>query len=455
MNLLHKLGLDGAIAYTFLARAMGIVGSTGTVLLIAHSLSPVEQGFYYTLLSLVSLQLVFELGFSFVLQQMAAHECVHLELSADGSIRGNAKAHARLASILQITVRWYTIAALVMVTLLAPCGFLFFAAHKGENVQWQAPWLFAVCASALGLWATPLYSFLEGCGEVKAVAAMRLCQSIAAAVMAWSALLAHRGLYAPALVIIGQTTAGLFFVAQHGRFVRGLLLHRSMLARVDWAKEIWPFQWRIAVSWLCSYFTAQAFIPILFWRRGAVEAGQMGMSLSITGYMIVLVLAWTSTKATPFGQLIARREYEELDKFFQRSLGQSLIVFALIALLALAAVAGLGAKLPAIAHRMVPFNIFVLLVLAACANCVVQSLATLLRAFKSEPFLVQSLVVAALTLGLASISAARWGLLGTAISYVIATGGVALPSALRIYARTRRAYLKANEIGLIAHGEAA
>jgi hypothetical protein len=455
MTLRARLGLDGAIAYTFLARAMGIVGSTGTVLLIAHSLSPVEQGFYYTLLSLVSLQLVFELGFSFVLQQMAAHECVHLELREDGSVHGDATAHARLASILQITLRWYTLAALVMVVVLAPLGFLFFQAHKGETIHWQAPWFFAVSASALGLWATPLYSFLEGCGEVRAVAAMRFRQSVAAALMAWGALLLHHGLYAPALVIVGQTGAGLFFVAMRRKFITGLLGHSSAPGRVHWMREIWPFQWRIAVSWMCTYFTAQVFVPILFWRRGAVEAGQMGMSLSITGYMIVLVLAWTSTKATPFGRLIARGEFDALDKLFQRTLGQSLIVFALIAALALGSVAGLAVFAPSLAHRMVSLSVFALLVFAACANCVVQSLATLLRAFKSEPFLIQSLVVAALTLGLALLSAERWGVLGVSLSYLLATGGVALPSAFKIYQRMRRTYLTRGSHVLIPHGEPA
>ena len=57
----------------------GGLGVVGTVLLIVRFLNPVEQGYYYTLLSLVSLQMVFELGFSFVIQQLAAHECVHLE----------------------------------------------------------------------------------------------------------------------------------------------------------------------------------------------------------------------------------------------------------------------------------------------------------------------------------------------------------------------------------------
>ena len=70
--------MDGAIAYIFAARVCMILGSTGTVLLIVHFLSKIEQGYYYTLLSLVNLQIIFELGFSFVILQLAAHEAVHL-----------------------------------------------------------------------------------------------------------------------------------------------------------------------------------------------------------------------------------------------------------------------------------------------------------------------------------------------------------------------------------------
>jgi O-antigen/teichoic acid export membrane protein len=98
---------------------------------------------------------------------------------------------------------------------------------------------------------------------------------------------------------------------------------------------------------------------------------------------------------------------------------------------------------------------FVLLVIAAGANCVVQSLATLLRAFKNEPFLFQSLVVAALTLSMATLSAERWGAMGAAASYLLATGGVALPSALSTYRRKRRTYLAVGEPLLVSHREAA
>src|ERR1035437_5713483 len=335
MRALKALGIDGAVAYTFLARAINVVGSTGTVLLIVRFLSPVEQGYYYTLLSLVSLQVVFEMGFSFVVQQLAAHECVHLELHTDGSVAGDAVAHARLASTLQLSLRWYTVAAAVMGLVLAPLGTAFFALHAAAGaaqVAWRGPWLLAVAASVAGLWSMPFYSFLEGCGQVRAVAGMRLRQAVAAMALAWLAMLFGHGLYSPALVIAGQTGAGLVFLGAHRRLLAGLLKHPAGSAAIRWTHEVWPFQWRIAVSWMCSYFTVQVFIPIVFALRGAVEAGQMGMSLSITGYMTVLALAWTSPKATPFGHMIARRQFQGLDRLFLRTLGQSLAVFAIIAL---------------------------------------------------------------------------------------------------------------------------
>jgi hypothetical protein len=444
MTARKALGLDGAVAYTFLARAVNILGSAGTVLLIVRFLSPVEQGYYYTLLSLVSLQMVFELGFSFVIQQLAAHECIHLELNEDGSVTGDRVAHARLASALQLSLRWYTLAAVAMGLLLAPLGIYFFSRHAAPGtgqIDWLGPLLAAVTALIVYLWCTPFYSFIEGCGQVRAVAAMRLRQTLAAFALAWTAMLLHRGLYAPALVVVGQTGAGLLFLAKRRRLLMGLLRHPVREDAIHWTREVWPFQWRIAISWMCSYFTVQIFIPIIFVLRGAVEAGQLGMSLSISGYLTFLALAWTSTKTTPFGRLIARREFQELDRVFLRTLGQSMAVFVLIASAACSVVALLPTVAPRLAARMVSPQLFVMLVLAAGANCIVQSLATLLRSFKSEPFLLQSLVVASLTLIMAALTASQWGNDGAALSYLAATMVIGLPLAGATFLRARRGYL--------------
>ena len=449
MKIRRALGLDGAVAFTSLARAVSIAGSTVTVLLIVRFLSPIEQGYYYTLLSLVALQMVFELGFGFVIQQLAAHECIHLELHKDGSVSGDRVAHARLASTLQLSVRWYTVAAVAMGLILAPLGEFFFARHGAPGaayVAWRVPWLLAVAASMASLWCQPFYSFLDGCGQVRALAALRLRQAVVGMSLSWLALLLHHGLYSPALVVLGQVAAGLSFLATRHRLLIGLLGHHTLDASIHWAREVWPFQWRTAVSWTCSYFTLQVFIPILFALRGPVEAGQMGMSLSITGYMAGLVLPWITTKATPFGRLIAARQFQGLDRLFLRTLGQALTAFAMIALVAACGAEMLSVVAPRLATRMVSPQLFVVLVLAAGANCVVQSLGTLLRSFKREPFLVQSIAVATLTLLLAALTAPRWGNTGVTLGYLAVSAGIGLPSALTIFLRARRVYLAINPL---------
>src|SRR5580698_4390252 len=83
------LGIDKAIAFTILARGWAALAGLITVTLIARLLTPGEQGYYYTFGSLIALQIVFELGFSFVILQMASHERAHLTITLDYVISGD------------------------------------------------------------------------------------------------------------------------------------------------------------------------------------------------------------------------------------------------------------------------------------------------------------------------------------------------------------------------------
>jgi hypothetical protein len=168
-------GLDRAIGYTVLARGLQIIGSTGTVLLIVRFLSPVEQGYYYTLWSLVSLYVIFELGFSFVILQLAAHESAALVFLPDGTLKGDAKAHCRLASVLQKTVSWYLVAGGLMLGIMLPLGSVFFSKHRGaaDQLLWQGPWACAVVATIAVFVLNPIFSFFEGCGQIVQVAWVR------------------------------------------------------------------------------------------------------------------------------------------------------------------------------------------------------------------------------------------------------------------------------------------
>jgi len=440
LRLKRLLGIDRAIAFTVLARVVQILGSTGTVLLILHFMTPVEQGYYYTLLSLVALQTVFELGFSFVILQMAAHECAHLTLHPDGRVEGDPVAHARLASILQKTLRWYLVAAFVLCVSLLPVGMYFFSrhAHAAAPVAWQDPWTVAVFATVLMFFLNPFYSFLEGCGQIWQVARMRFGQALLGAGMGWMALVARHGLYAPAMVIIGYIAVGASFLLSWRKLLVRLFRHPVGWSSVSWRAEVWPFQWKVAVSWISTYFSIQVFTPVLFAYRGPTEAGQFGISLSITAYLSTLVLAWMSTKATPFGQMIARGEFPRLRQMFFRTLRQALSLLVFGAALCEAAVVALHYLFPQLAARMASPQVFVLLLLTCVSGFVVQSMAVYLRSFKREPFLVQSIVVAALTVLLSFATVGRWGIAGVAASYLVCSGVIGLILAAAIF-HSRRA----------------
>jgi len=393
----NVLGLDRAIIFTVLARGWQSLAGLVTLTLIARFLSPTEQGYYYTFGSLVALQIVFELGFSFVIQQMATHERAMLTISSNHQISGDLVAHARLASVLQKSVRWYSIAALLMGSFLVFAGLHFFSAHRqgGALVDWKTPWCCVALAATLTFQIDPVLAFLEGCGYVTNVARVRLVQAATGSALAWLALLSHHGLFAPAAMILGTAGTGIIWLCGQRRLLIGLLRHSPGEHRIRWWTEVWPFQWKIAVSWLSGYFIFQLFNPVLFAYWGPVTAGQMGMSLNFATALQSIAFSWVNTKSAPFGTMVARKQYVQLDRIFFRSVSQSLAVCFTGALLIVAGVVWVNYEKIPFAHRLVSPTALSLLFCSTMVNLVVFAEAVYLRAHKQEKFLLNSLVTAA------------------------------------------------------------
>ncbi len=441
----HSIGLDRAIAFTVLGRVVQGLGSVGSVLLIVHFLSAAEQGYYYALWSLVALQAVFELGFSFVILQVAAHERAHLEFHEDGSITGSELAHRRLASLLQRAVRWYSIAAVMMGIVLMVGGARFFSLHQQPQAPniWIVPLRVTVLACAITFSIGPVLSFLEGCGQVTQVARMRFFQSTVSVGLSWTAMLTHHGLFSPAMVLLGQGFVASLLLLRRRRLLIPLLRLQVAKMGISWRQEVWPFQWKIAVSWLCDYFIFQLFTPVLFAFRGPEEAGKMGLSMSVVMQLSAMMLAWMTTKAAPFGSLIAKKDTPQLDRMFFRSLRQSISLFAGAATLVLMGVLVAPYLLPKISRRIEDWPIFLLLLLTALSSHVVQSEAIYLRAHKCEPFLVQSIVIAVCTAASVVLFAKTSGAFGVSVAYFVVLGVAGAISATIIFRAKRSQWARA------------
>lgn len=433
------LGLDRAIGFTILARVWSSCAGIVTVALIARFLTGAEQGYYYTFGSLVALQIVFELGFSFVILQMASHERARLSIADKYEISGDAVAHARLASVIQRSVRWYSAAAVLMVATLIPAGFHFFTAHQqgGVAVQWQVPWTLAAVMASLNFQIDPMLSFFEGCGFVPQVARLRFFQSMVGSLIAWTALATHHGLFAPAMMLLGMACTSAVWLAHKRRMILGLLRYECGKDRIHWGREVWAFQWRIAVSWLCGYFLFQLFNPVLFAYRGPVAAGQMGMSLSLANAVQAIAISWISTKAAPFGILIARKEYGQLDHIFFRAIRSAAVVCVAGGSVIWLGCIYIEAHHYRFAQRLLSPTLVAILLVSATINVLIAGQAYYLRSHKQEKLLLAS-VAGAVMIGLSTFLLGRsYGAAGMVMGYCV-LNVVGLVWATLIFRKYRR-----------------
>ena len=163
--------------------------------------------------------------------------------------------------------------------------------------------------TAANLFVSAAAAILEGCGKVAHVALMRLLQSVFAVTAVWLILSLGGHLYALTISSLMMALIGFSWLRiKYRKFFIDLLAHRTPLHGMSWRKEIWPFQWRIAVSWMSGYLIFQLFTPLLFKTHGPEVAGQMGMRLQMIGAMNVATMAWISTKAPTYGRMVAKNQ---------------------------------------------------------------------------------------------------------------------------------------------------
>jgi hypothetical protein len=251
-------------------------------------------------------------------------------------------------------------------------------------------------------------------------------------------MILHHGLFSPPMILVGQLLCGSIWLFRRRTLVINLLRHPASDNRISWRHEIWPFQWKIAVSWLGGYLVFQIFNPVLFAYQGPIAAGRMGMSLSISNALGVVALAWMNTKASPFGTLVARGQIDDLDRIFFRTLKQSTALLVCGCAAAFSAILLATHLLPKFSGRLLTPWAFGLLLLAAVSNHIVFCEALYLRAHKQEPFLVPGIFCACLVGCATFLLAKYWSVNAVAVGYFLGNGILGVLVASAVFTKKRR-----------------
>lgn len=413
-----------------------------TALFVAYSFSPVIQGYYYTFLSLLALQIFLELGLTSVIGVFASHEWAKLSLDNKQRVTGDAEALSRLESLTRIGLRWFGIGGLVLALGLAGLGSAFFHYTPGSaEVAWLGPWILLCLLTGASVVMLPAWALLQGCNQVTEVNFFRLLESCFRTLALWGALLLGAGLWSPAVSLLAALVVGVaFLLARYRRFFVSIF-QAPLSARVDWKREIFPMQWRIAVSWIAGYFLFSLFTPVAFRYQGPVVAGQMGMTWAFVGGIGNLATTWLQVKSPVFAILVARRDFAELDRVALRTAVISFLVAAVAGaglLLALAMLELLDHELHA---RFLPLFPVAIFAAAEVLNRLSNAQAIYLRSFKQEPFVGLSIACGLLVAVATFVGAIYFTMTEVALGY-LASVILALAWGTSIFVRCRREWTK-------------
>lgn len=421
-----KIGIDKAVFYTLVGRSFGIPVSVLTIFFIARYLSPEEQGYYYTFGSIVALQVFFELGLTGIITQFVAHEVSHLAWNGT-EFEGEERYKSRLASLFRFCAKWYLIFAGAIVVLLLTAGIAFFSHYDahGKDISWAMPWILLVVGTAFNFLIAPVTSFVEGLGKVKEMAQIRLIQQVLQPIVVWGGFAVGAKLFVSGLDAILKVSVVFFFILNSP--IRKMLVSiwREKVSEViSYKKEIFPLQWRIAVSWVSGYFIFQLFNPVLFATEGAKVAGQMGLTLQALNALQALSLSWINTKVPRISGLIALKEYVQLDTLFNKTfkqvmaIGTCFLVAFVIVLIALEDwhVVLFGMDFGA---RFLPVVPLILMAWCTFTMMPVNCWATYLRCHKKEPLMLNSVVLGVLSCASTLIFGKIYGLMGIVVGFSI------------------------------------
>ena len=404
-----------------------------TLAFVARFLSPVEQGYFYTLASIAALYMALDMGLSTVLVKFAAREFVGLSWGEGGCIEGETS--SRFLALIRLSFRWYGAAAVIYL-LIYPIGVVFVEnGHANLAYDWHGPWLLLVFATAVGFVLLPALELTEGSGDVAEAYAVRLIQNLVGALAAWAVLAMGGGLYAVAMVpTVSAVIAGIWLIVRRRRMV--VQAFQAKLGNFHWGVEVWPLQWRIGVSWLAGYVLVLMHVPLLFRTQGPIVAGQMGVTMTVANMFSLIALSWMTANIPVMTRAISTKDWICLDHVYWRAFRTSFLSFVIGAILFFIIRLVLGWTSYGV--RFLPLAETAGLLLAMGFYHVTGLFAAYLRAHLREPFLWPSLIGALITAVAAIWAAPQWGAAGVVSVLVLVNAFFFFPVSLLLWIYLRR-----------------
>ncbi len=301
---------DRSLGYAIAARLWHSISGPITLVMLIRSLTPQEQGVYYGIVNIACIQSMFELGLLNILITQTGHEMALLRRSSQSDDKSLVadfgleqtdnqeaqRAAYRIRRLIEGSEKWFFFASLFFLLTALFVGYRVFTTAD-PTISWRLPLAALLAFSMVSVALSPKFAILEGAGFREDVFRSRFIQMIIGSLGVWISLGCGLGIWSLVISASIQTVmVGHFVYVEKGAFLRQFRNVFDPSDHFSWFRNIVPFQWRIAVISVVHFVATQCFTVILLNFDSTIAAGQMGMTLSVTGAIQTLALAWVQTK---------------------------------------------------------------------------------------------------------------------------------------------------------------
>lgn len=358
------------------------------IVLVPLFLGKAEQGYWFSFMSLSALMIIADSGFSTIILQFAAHEFAFLRFGPDGGLEGEEKHLKRLGSFFLFCLRWSVGVAGVALPLIAGIGFYVMSGRPAE-ADWLLPWLLYAVGSVLVFISNGALYFFEGCDSVHRTQRIRAVGNAAMIVALAASLAGGLKLYAlAASALVNAVLCFSLLYREFGPAIRSLLANARGYSH-PWRREFLPLLGRYSLSWASGYFIFQMYTPIMFHYYGPVEAGKIGISITLWNGVLSLSNIWLYVVTPKINIHISKKEWRLLDHLFFRNLAFSAGTYLLGMAVAFSGLFLAKGHFAAAERFLGPVSMF-FLAAGWGLQLLVNGLAIYLRAHKEEPLVLPS-----------------------------------------------------------------
>jgi hypothetical protein len=449
----QNLLIDRPLFYALAARIWQAISGPITIYLILNVLSASETGVYYSLGAIVGIQVFFDLGLSNVLISQVGNAVSSSAASQPGSERAlqataSVADSPRLSELIRVSERWFLGASgLFAITSLA----LGLVSLRDVDIafDWKPVLVALVLLNAISFAFTASQAILEGAGKREVIYRFRFYQAVTGSLTVWLALSSGFKLWS----LVAAASIQMFWSAylrfrHEANFFAQFRNASSPSTDFSWMRDVVPVQWRQAVMSIAFFLATQFLILIVLRYDSEIEAGRLGMTLSIVTAIQMFALAWIHTNFSTAAIQHGAGNREQVGTHWRRLaiVSMSILAFSLASfIVALAMLPFL--KLGYEARFIAPWQLAIF-AMGCLANHLISTQALYVLSQCARPLTVASSIGFLSTAIAVWIGGANFGVTGLVSAYAIAMTCICLPLHSWAYLHFRQTSLGFAERGV-------